>query len=172
MINLFLISGFNPFNLNEWRIDQYYKNAYSPRKNNWTLADIDYALDWYTCKYGDDKYILSCHSDGGTIAHTIAHTDDRCLGLHCHSALYTKEKSVRNIPILFTNSRYDLTGMGLVTNRAYKYYNKIMPNGNVEKKVLKRTDMLGHAYEPSVPMFADWCKRRFNLSIDVATKNL
>lgn len=158
---LLLLSGFNPFNLKEWRIDKFYDGDYvSPIKANWKKDDVDFALSKYNGIFPEDPYIISCHSDGGTIAHQIAHSDDRCIGLHCHSASFTKEKTIRNIPVLFTNNRFDLTGMGIVTSFANNYYKKRMDD--VEKRVLRRDFWHGHGYGPAVQAFRAWCSRKFN----------
>ena len=161
MVRLFLISGFNPFDKDSFRIDKYYKDYTSPRKKNWTKKDVEYAIAWYNTKYGNDPYVLSCHSDGGTIAHQIAHSDTRCIGLHCHSAFFTKEKYLRDIPVLFTTCCADFTGMGLVTRLAYRYY-KDRLNKKPKLRVIKKSSLFRHSYGPCIPTFTKWCKKNFN----------
>jgi hypothetical protein len=158
---MFLLSGFNPFDMDSIRLDKYYKNASSPRKRNWTKKDTRFALDWYDKKYGDTPYIISCHSDGGTIAYQIAYSDKRCLGLHCHAALFTKEKKIRDIPVLLTACWFDFTGMGLSTRLAYNYYKDKVSNISVN---IIRSNPFSHSYEPSIPILSDWCKQNFGFS--------
>ena len=122
-MNVVCLSGFNPCNIDSWKINQYHPYAvHLPQKRNWTRRDLEYVANWYTAHYGNEPYVLTCHSDGGTIAHELAHTDERCVGLHAHAALFFRPKQLRSIPVLLTWNAWDLTGMGLVSRYALSYY--------------------------------------------------
>lgn len=170
MLRLLLISGFNPFGLESWGIDKYYVDYCAPKRNNWTIKDIDYVMDYYTAQFEDDNYIISCHSDGGTVAHYIANYDSRCVGLHCHAAVFLKPEIVRDIPILLTNNAFDLTGMGFCSLRAYRFYRAHQKD--VEYFRLPRggssfNKYFGHNYDNCIPTFRAWCMQNFNLNIEI-----
>ena len=160
-MNLLLLSGFNPFDLDSWRIDRFYNNYCSPRKRNWTSRDYQFVLDYYTSCHDAAPYVVSCHSDGGTIGHEIANSDNRCLGLHCHAAFFRPPKTHRKIPILLTYNRWDLTTMGLQTRRAYDFY--VGYGYDVLCFELPRNNsFLGHAYCTCVDVFKLWCLNKLN----------
>jgi len=163
-MNLLLLSGFNPFNLDSWRIDRFYKNYCSPRKRNWTVRDYQFIIDYYTSHHNTQPYVLSCHSDGGTLAHMVSSRDDRCVGIHCHAAIFKAPEKLRKVPILLTYNSYDLTTMGFQTKRAYDYY---LSNGYDVMcfEFPRNFSLLGHGYCTCVDVFKLWCLNKFNYKV-------
>lgn len=168
-VKLLLLSGFNPFGFEDWYLDRYYGNSCCPKKRNWTTRDVGYIRDYYTDQFGDEEYIISSHSDGGTPSYKLAFSDERCRGLHCHAASFTKEKP-RDIPLLITSNIGDLTGMHRKSNKAAEYYKSAfigMSNQPRQAAFCKDT-FIGHEYYTCISLFIQWCKQHFDWAPELA----
>lgn len=162
-MNILCLSGFNPLNLQSWKICRYYKDSQTccPDKRNWTASDMQFVMDYYTGQYESEPYVITAHSDGGTIAHRLAAVDGRCIGLHVHSGLFRRPIVARKIPVLLTSCHRDITGMGMQTAKAYRFY--VSSGVSVVNKVLPRVSWHGHDYQPSIPVFREWLEEAVRL---------
>ena len=157
------ILGLNGFTA-KGKIDHYFTSGCFPYKRNWTPKDKDWALSQYNTLYQDEPFICICFSDGGTIGHTITHTEQRCKGLIAHSATRYVSPPLRNIPILLLSTEWDITGMGLATQATRNYYHKHHLS-NIDYYQLPRNKWHGHEFNNAFGVMSHWAKQWFNYEL-------
>jgi len=149
------LSGYNPFNIDKWKIHHHHPGSYTYDKSNWKRGDEELVLYDYSIRYSNEPFVITCHSDSGQIGCAIAATDHRCVGLHLHAASWIEVDIP--VPLLITRNRWDLTGMGWAAQSAYNHFDSYHPC--LTYQILPRTTWHGHEYDTAVSPFNVWLKK-------------
>ena len=174
--------GLNGFTVSRYlsgRIDGLFTDGIFPFKRNWAPRHKDYVKRYIP---GEEPYLLTGFSDGGTLAHEVAHDDPRCAGLMVHSSMFRERriKRLRNIPILLMRTIGDKTPTFDAMQKAHDWYyidNKVTnlepANGpldlpNNDPSFLGR--WLKHEFSNGLPAMAEFTLRHFGFVLPVAER--
>ena len=159
------------------RIDHLFSDGIFPYRRNWAARHKDFVKKNIP---GQEEYLLTGFSDGGTLAHEVAHDDPRCAGLMVHSSMFRPHKieTVRDIPILLMRTLGDVTPTFDATYRAYDWYSdsdkitRLEPKdgpltmGSTDPSFLGR--WLRHEYANGLPFMAEFALKHFDFVLPIA----
>ena len=147
------------------RIDQYFSEGLFPQKANWRAADY-VPIAYQIARGSRDNFVLVCFSDGGTIAHDIAASVGKCIGLIAHSATFNPPHFVPRIPVLLLSTEWDLTRMSWETDRAEAWYQSV--GVAVTRHRLPRTTWHGHEFSNGLLQMNAWSLEHFGKALPLA----
>lgn len=170
-IKLLLLSGFNPLGFESWSLSKFFKPhmVCCPNKRNWTPYDYNYIMRQYRLAFRDDPMLVIAHSDGGTIAHSVAYRAPNCVGLIVHAGFFKKPDHLpTSHPVCLSICEYDITCMKLYHDKAVYWY--WTNQTDAEQYILPRDVWHGHSVTPALPTWKEWCKRRLNYDLPLLDK--
>lgn len=166
------ILGLNGFGIYYGRIARYFQPGcgYFPYRMNWERRHLLSVMDGYSRECEDEPYIAIGFSDGGTLAHELAATDQRCVGLIVHSGMFREPPFARrNLPVLLIRTIGDRTPTFEATGRAFIWYRQHYVD-RTELADLEPDGFPRHQFENGLGEMKAWAERELGFDLPVITK--
>jgi hypothetical protein len=143
------------------RIGSYLPGSVEVYRWNWRAKDVCWTRWTIFTEIGSEPYILVGFSDGGTMAHRVAHLDNRCIGLVVHSGLRASIPRIRDIPTLLVTTNGDRTGCRQATEDMYDRYTGYVTNLTLAGVPFTRPHswyerLLKHQFHNASGLINDW----------------